>query len=177
MRGHLKPFLLSSFIVLADQLTKLWVVHTIPENHVGYSFFGGFIRLVHVRNDAVAFSLGSSFDLGVKIVLFVILPLILVVFLGALVVAKRFEKEFTGAQKWCLAGIVGGGVGNLVDRVFRSLRVVDWISVKFYGFLGMDYFPTWNIADAAVVCSVIILVIFILFSSGRASRPGPAEVE
>ena len=51
---------------------------------------------------------------------------------------------------------------RLVDRLFRSLRVVDWISVRMYGLLGMEYFPTWNIADAAVVCSVVLLAISML---------------
>ena len=58
---------------------------------------------------------------------------------------------------------IGGGVGNLIDRIFRSLRVVDFISTDMYGFLGFDRFPTYNVADSAVVISVILLFISILF--------------
>lgn len=162
MMKRLRPFILSAAIILVDQLTKAWIVATIPEDSVGYSFLGGFLRIIHVRNDAVAFSLGSSLDVPLKVVLFIVLPIALVSFLSFLMVSTRHEGELTELDLWCLAGIVGGGVGNLIDRLFRSLRVVDWISVRMYGLLGMEYFPTWNIADAAVVCSVVLLAISML---------------
>lgn len=166
--ARLKPFILSLAVILADQLTKLWIVMTIPEDTVGHSFLSGFLRIVHVRNDAVAFSLGSSLELPVKVALFIVLPIVLVSFLSYLIVSKRCEGELTALERWCLAGIVGGGVGNLIDRIFRSLRVVDWVSVRMYGLFGMDYFPTWNLADAAVVCSVILLAILLLFNHKKA---------
>lgn len=166
---RLKPFLLSLVVIVADQLTKAWVVATIPEGSVGYSFLGGFLRIVHVRNDAVAFSLGSSFEVPVKIVLFIILPIVLVSFLGYLVYSRKQVEGFTTFQRWLMAGIIGGGVGNLVDRVLRSLRVVDWISVRMYGLFGMEYFPTWNLADAAVTCCVIIFALTLLFPRRKAS--------
>lgn len=166
--ARLKPFILSLAVILADQLTKLWIVMTIPEGTVGYSFLTGFLRIVHVRNDAVAFSLGSSLELPVKVALFIVLPIVLVAFLSFLIVSKRYDGELTRLERWCLAGIVGGGVGNLIDRIFRSLRVVDWVSVRMYGLFGMDYFPTWNLADAAVVCSVILLAILLLFNHKKA---------
>lgn len=166
--ARFKPFILSLAVILADQLTKLWIVMTIPEGTVGYSFLSGFLRIVHVRNDAVAFSLGSSLELPVKVALFIVLPIVLVAFLSFLIVSKRYDGDLTGLERWCLAGIVGGGVGNLIDRIFRSLRVVDWVSVRMYGLFGMDYFPTWNLADAAVVCSVILLAILLLFNHKKA---------
>lgn len=167
MRRRLLPFILSLAVVIADQLTKCWVVATIPENSVGYSFFGGFLRIIHVRNDAVAFSLGSSLDVPVKIVMFIVLPVLLVSFLSWLIVSQKHGGQFTRAELWCLAGVVGGGAGNLIDRLLRSLRVVDWISVRMYGLFGMEYFPTWNIADASVVCSVLLLLILLFFSRKR----------
>lgn len=166
--ARLKPFILSLAVILADQLTKLWIVMTIPEGTVGHSFLSGFLRIVHVRNDAVAFSLGSSLELPVKVALFIVLPIVLVSFLSFLIVSKRYDGELSALERWCLAGIVGGGVGNLIDRIFRSLRVVDWVSVRMYGLFGMDYFPTWNLADAAVVCSVILLAILLLFNHKKA---------
>ena len=92
--------------------------------------------------------------------------MLLMAVLSWCVVSPRFDKDTSALQRWCLAGIVGGGVGNLVDRCFRSLRVVDWISTNNYGWFGMDRFPTYNIADAAIVLSVIALMIS-LFAEGR----------
>ena len=86
------------------------------------------------------------------------------------VVSRRSDSEITPLQKWCLAGIVGGGIGNLIDRIFRSLRVVDWISTYNGGLFGMERFPTYNIADAAVVISVIILIVSLFVSERRKSK-------
>lgn len=163
MKRKCLPFILSAAIVILDQITKALVVAYIPENTIKFSLFNDFLRIIHVRNDAVAFSMGSSLDLPVKIVLFIILPLALMVLLSYALVSSKYDKEFNTFQRWCIAGIIGGGVGNLVDRIFRSLRVVDFISTKMYGFLGFDRFPTYNVADSAVVVSVILLLISVLF--------------
>ena len=153
------PFILSFFVIVLDQLTKLWVIKTIPEDTIGYSFFGDFLWIVHVRNNAVAFSLGENVPVALKYVFFVGLPLAIMILVAFMIVSKRTDREFSVFQKWCLGGILGGGVGNLIDRIFRSLRVVDFISVKFYGLFGLDRFPTWNVADSAVVISVGLLII------------------
>lgn len=161
------PFILSAAVVLLDQLTKAIIVHFIPEGSVGISLFGDFLWICHVRNDAVAFSLGAGLPEWVKYIFFIGLPLVLMVVLSYAIIASRFDKELTNAERWCIAGIIGGGVGNLIDRIFRSLRVVDWISTNNYGLFGMERFPTYNIADASVVISVILLVIIVLFTERR----------
>lgn len=157
------PFLLTAGIIFLDQLTKCLVVAKIPENTIGASFLNGFLRIIHVRNDAIAFSFGSGFDLPVKIIFFVILPIILMGLMAFVIASRKFESEFKMSHYILLCGILGGGLGNIIDRLFRSLRVVDFIDVKFYGLFGMNRFPTFNIADSAVVCSVILLLIFVLF--------------
>ena len=164
------PFILSFSVIVLDQLTKAIIVHTIAENTVGARLLGDFLWICHVRNDAVAFSLGASLPEWVKYVFFVIFPIALMVVLSWAIVARRFDDELSSVERWCLAGIVGGGIGNLIDRVFRSLRVVDWISTDNYGWFGMDRFPTYNVADAAVVVSVILLIISILFSGKRSKK-------
>ncbi len=157
-----RPLILTLIIIALDQVSKAIIVHTIAEGTVGLRLFSDFLWICHVRNDAVAFSLGSSFPLWLKYIVFVLFPLVILIVLAISVVSKRFEKETTYFQKWCIAGIIGGGIGNMIDRLFRSLRVVDWISTNNYGFLGMERFPTYNIADAAVVLSVIALVLSLL---------------
>lgn len=168
MRGkRFLPFLLSAFIIVADQISKALVVHFIPEGTVAARFFGDFLWICHVRNDAVAFSMGSGLPVFVKYVLFIAFPALLMALLSFGIASKRFDSELTSAERWCMAGIVGGGIGNIIDRVFRSLRVVDWISTNNYGWFGMERFPTYNIADASVVVSVIILVIAVLADDRR----------
>ena len=47
-----------------------------------------------------------------------------------------------------------------MDRIFRPLGVVDFIDVEFYGLFGLDRWPTFNVADAALSVSVIVLILF-----------------
>jgi len=148
--------------VVIDQITKALIVHFVPENTIAISLFNDWLWICHVRNDAVAFSMGSGFPVFVKYVMFIILPILLMVLVGYSVVSKRLDSEFTTFQRWCLSGILGGGIGNLIDRLFRNLRVVDWISTDLNGLFGMERFPTWNIADGSVVVSVILILISFL---------------
>ena len=156
------PFALTLAIIVVDQISKALIVHYIPEGSVGLSLFGDWLWICHVRNDAIAFSMGSELPVFVKYVMFILLPILLMALVGYSVVSKKLDSEFDTFQRWCLAGILGGGIGNLIDRVFRHLRVVDWISTDLDGFMGMDRFPTWNIADGSVVVSVILLLISFL---------------
>lgn len=161
---HLAPFALTAAVVLLDQLSKAWVVATIAENSVGHRFLGDFLAIIHVRNTAIAFSMGVGLPAVVKILFFILLPLLLVTAVIILLVGDRVALKCS--WRWVLALFLGGGVGNLIDRIFRSFRVVDFISVKVYGFLGFERWPTFNVADASLVVSGILLAALLLFDKG-----------
>lgn len=166
MIRKLKPFIFSLVIVAADQITKALVVAYIPENTVKFSLFNDFLRIVHVRNTAIAFSMGEGLDMPLKIIFFILLPLVLISVISYYII--RDESEFTSFDKYMLAGFVGGGVGNLIDRIFRKMSVVDFISTNNYGLFGMERFPTYNIADASVViCVILLLISMLFFKKGR----------
>ena len=62
-------------------------------------------------------------------------------------------------------GIAGGGLGNLIDRFFRAEGVVDFIDIKFFGLFGLERWPTFNVADSAVViCGILLVISFIVIS-------------
>ena len=71
------PFLLTLSIIVVDQITKALIVRFIPEGSIGLSLFNGWLWICHVRNDAVAFSMGSGFPVFVKYVMFILLPILL----------------------------------------------------------------------------------------------------
>lgn len=167
MKKRYLPYSLSIAIIILDQITKAIIVGTISENSIGLRLLNDFLWIVHVRNDAVAFSLGYGLPFAVKYVLFIFAPIVIMVLLGYAVSAARFDSEISYFERWCLAGILGGGIGNIIDRVFRHLRVVDWISTATYGFMGMDRWPTYNLADASVVISVILLLVAIIASERK----------
>ncbi|MFA5513675.1 MAG: signal peptidase II [Sphaerochaetaceae bacterium] len=156
-------FIFTLIVVAIDQITKAWIVKTIEEGRVKFSFLKDFIWICHVRNSAIGFSIGSSLNDNLKRFLFILVPLIVLILL---VVFLFRNKELENYQKFFVGGIIGGGIGNLIDRIFRVDWVVDFISIKVYGFLGFERWPTFNVADATiVVCTVLLL--FSLFFGGR----------
>ncbi len=163
-RKKLRPFILTAVIIVVDQAVKALIVATIPLNTVGFSVFSGFLRIIHARNLGIAFSIGGGAPGGFRGVFFMVLPLVV---LALLVVFYFRSNELTALQRWSIAGILGGGLGNLIDRLFRPLGVVDFIDVKFYGLFGLDRWPTFNIADASVVVCGLLLLFSVLIQSGK----------
>ena len=152
------PFILTLGVVLADQITKWLITVLIPVNGTGASFLGDFFRIIHARNTAIAFSVGTALPQWIKMVLFSLVPLAV---LAAIAVYLLKNDSLTPLQRWSACGILGGGAGNLIDRIFRPLGVVDFLDVKFYGLFGLDRWPTFNVADAAiVVCGFLLAFSF-----------------
>lgn len=156
LQERLVPLSLAVTVILVDQLTKLLITLTVRPWSVGASFFGDFFRIVRVYNPGIAFSLGSTLGDSVRGILFALIPLIILCIV--LVVYFRSD-DLSRFQRWSVSGIVGGGIGNLLDRFFRPEGVLDFLDFKFYGIFGFERWPTFNIADSSVViCGSLLLV-------------------
>jgi signal peptidase II len=157
------PLSLTAFIIIADQAVKSFIVKNWPRTGtlIKDVFNNDILHIYHVRNKAIAFSLGSNIPDFLRPLLFIIVPLLV---LGLLLWYYLRSDEFIPLQRWAVACIIGGGIGNIIDRIFRPGGVVDFISVKFYGLFGFERWTTFNIADASVVVSCIILLLTILIS-------------
>ena len=173
LKDKLLPIILAIFVIVLDQISKLLIVKFIPQNTIGTQFFGDFLRIVHVSNTGVAFSVGATWSETIRKLLFSLMPLVVI----ALVCVVYFRnKDFTKLQNWAIMGIVGGGLGNLIDRLFRAEGVVDFIDVKFFGIFGLNRWPTFNIADSAVVvCGIILLITFIISISNDSKNKEAGE--
>lgn len=152
------PLILMLLVIILDQLTKYLIVKNIPMNTIGAQFFGDFLRIIHVSNPGIAFSIGHGWSLAARGILFRAVPLIVLI----VVLGVYFRNDdFTQLQRWAISGVVGGGFGNLIDRFFRAEGVVDFIDVKFYGIFGLERWPTFNVADSAVVvCGILLIISF-----------------
>lgn len=158
-RDYFLPLMLTFVVIVLDQLTKWLIVKSIEPWSVGVTFFGDLLRIVCVYNTGAAFSLGSGMSSVMRLVVMVCIPACFI----AGICILYFKSEFTRSQRWFLSGIIGGGISNLLDRFFRADGVVDFIDIKFFGLFGLERWPTFNIADAAIVVCAVGLFITIFF--------------
>lgn len=164
-RPPLTPFALSVFLIVLDQVTKHIVASSIKLNRIGFKAMGDFFWLVHQQNTGAAFSMADRVPPLVRVGLLILVPLGLMI---ALAVYYFKTDELSKVQRWALCGILGGGLGNLIDRVWRPGGVVDFLSFKFYGLFGLERWPTFNVADMSIVVGGILLVVAGFFVSSPA---------
>lgn len=150
------PGLVIPVLVALDQVSKYWIVANIPENTIGMRFMNDFLWIVHSRNLGIAFSIGDDLSRIFRIGLFIILPAI---FMALATGYMARSEKLSSLQRLAIAIIVGGGIGNLIDRIFRPEGVVDFISVSLFGFLGLDRFFTFNVADSSVTVGACLILI------------------
>jgi signal peptidase II len=151
---------ISAGIVLFDQATKLlddrWMAL-----HESLEVIDGFLRLTYVRTRGAAFGILSDAELPYQAALFSLLSL------GALlaiaVYAWRLPVE-SRLPRLALALIMGGAVGNLIDRM-RLGYVIDFVDAH----IGPHHWPAFNVADSAISVGVTLLVLDML------RRPEPHE--
>ena len=169
----LMPFILTFAVIIADQITKCLVVRYIEPWTIGAQFFGDILRIVRVAITVVAFSMGDSLSLIGRRLCFGLVPVIIM----GLVIGVYFRnKEFTMLQRWAICGVVGGGIGNIIDRIFRVEGVIDFIDVKFYGIFGLQRWPTFNVADMAVViCGIMLIISFVVITIQQKKNEGDKQ--
>ena len=149
-RGELAALgLTASAVLLLDQVTKAMVVGAIGlDDRV--KVLGDLVWIWHLRNEGAAFSLFQGGQL--------LFYAVTVLALGMLV---YFQRAFRGRGlllHGVLGLVLGGTLGNLVDRV-RLGYVTDFISVG----IGDLRWPTWNVADASMVVGIGCLVVYLTF--------------
>ena len=140
--------LFAAGIAALDQFTKYLTVASIPL-YGEVQAIPGLFHFTYVKNTGAAF---SSFE-GMQW----LFALIFVVF-TVLIFWEYFKKPmgFTTMERWCIAAIYGGGLGNMIDRL-RLNYVVDMIDVDFMNF------AVFNVADCFITCGCILLLVHLAF--------------
>lgn len=134
-------------IVIADQITKWYFAAYRPE----FTLIPDFLRLFYVENRGIAFSLPLT-GLPLQIVTILLLGLILYAI-------KKYEIYKDAFLYFFVMMILGGALGNAIDRIFRGF-VVDFISV--------GSFPVFNVADSFVSIGGVGLVVYLWWKEHRA---------
>jgi signal peptidase II len=152
---------LIALIILADQVTKLIVQRYIPLFDT-VTVVPGMVDLVHIHNAGVAFGLMNDMTHPFRSALTTTLALAALA--GIVYYARQIRPEERLARTG-LSLILGGAVGNLIDRV-RLGHVVDFIDV----YRGDWHFWAFNVADAAISCGAALIFIELFFSGRHASH-------
>lgn len=148
-------------VVVLDQVTKAIAVATL-EGQPPVELLGQWLRLTFVRNPGAAFSLAGSYTIVISLIA-----------IGVSALIVRTSRTLTSTW-WAvvLGGILGGAVGNLIDRILRAPgpfrgHVVD--------FLELPGWPVFNVADMALVGSAVLGVVLSLRGVELAEHPEDAD--
>ena len=138
---------LAAAVLLADLVTKLVVVATVEPGE-DIRLLGGALYLTHLRNTGAAFSFAEGFT-----VLFTLVAVAV-----AVVIVRAARRLFSTAWAVTLGLVLGGALGNLIDRIFRDPGFLRGGVVDFLSVFGPDgsVFPVFNVADSAIVCGGIL---------------------
>jgi signal peptidase II len=155
---------LTGIILALDQITKVAVNAYVPV-YGSRTLIPGLVDLVHVHNAGVAFGfMNDSEHAGRSLITTVLAVLALA---GIAYYARQVKAEERVAR-FGLSLILGGAIGNLVDRV-RLGYVVDFVDVYW----GTWHFWAFNVADSAITVGAVLVFVDILFMSRHASHPVP----
>jgi len=163
-------FLTALLVVVADQLSKMWIRSNLDVEELLFEL--GFFRLTHIHNTGAAFGLFRDQSFALTIVALVGIVILL---LYALLIYRRFPILDNLLGKSALGLVLGGTVGNLIDRlrfVFDSTagNLIDRLNLGYVtDFIDVGFWPAFNIADSAIVVGVII-VAYSLCSLARAEK-------
>lgn len=134
-------------VVALDQWTKWLVRRTLPLYESKDSILGIF-HITHVENTGGAWSMFSG-----QLWLFIGVMALFVALIVVLIWKQWLKKPF---EWWCLAAILGGGIGNLIDRLANG-RVTDMICLDFVNF------PVFNVADCFITVGCFALIVYVIF--------------
>lgn len=148
MKKLIKYILFILLAVAADQWTKWIVVENIPL-FGRVEFWPGVLSWTYTKNTGAAWSMLEG-QRWLFILIFAVLTVLL------LLEYFKFRMPFTTFERWLIAAIYAGGLGNIIDRV-RLGYVVDMIHTDFINF------PVFNVADCFITCGCIGLMIHLIF--------------
>jgi len=152
-------FLVATLVVVGDQLSKSWIRSNLA---IGQSLpQGGFFFLTHIHNTGAVFGLFRDHSFTLTIVGFVGIAIL---FVYAFYVCRRFPLLNNGLSKAALGSILGGTIGNLIDRL-RFGYITD--------FIGVGIWPPFNVADSSITVGVVVFagsLIYLVFSQRREAK-------
>ncbi len=145
--------IVAAVILIADQWLKYWVTVNITLSTGSQELVPGVVKLVNIHNSGAAF--GMLDNVAAARWIFLAVTAVFVVVIAVLLVKRVFDSRFA---VWCEVLFLTGAIGNCIDRVFLGY-VVDMFKLEFVNF------AVFNIADAVLVVSCLMFVLYVFFGS------------
>jgi signal peptidase II len=146
-----KFFVINIILITIDQIFKYYIL--INKENLPNNIINGVLNFTYCENRGIAFGIGQG---GAKI--FALMTLLMII-VALIYIAFKFNK-LKGLTVFGIALVISGGIGNLIDRLFRGY-VIDYID-----FSEIVDFPIFNFADICIVVGVIIIGISYLKKEG-----------
>jgi signal peptidase II len=156
-----RAYSLAALVFALDRLTK-WVVETRVSAMDTFHVIPGFFDIVHSQNRGVAFGIFNDSTSEWRTTLLVLLSAAAVVFISAILWRPA---KLDRLSLWGLALILGGAAGNVYDRIMTG-RVTDFLEL----YIGDYHWPTFNIADSAIVIGSALLILDMLRPKRQAAN-------
>lgn len=138
-------------VIVLDQITKMIVASNMELGGKSVEFINGFIEFSYIHNEGGAWGLMSG-----KTWLLVSLTVIAMLICLALLLRHGAENKL---MFWAVILILSGGIGNMIDRIFRGGKVIDFLNFEFIDF------PVFNIADIAVCVGTALLFLYFIIDT------------
>jgi signal peptidase II len=147
-------------IVAFDQISKLYIMQTM-RLHESIPIIPNLFSLTYIRNPGAAFGLLAGSSNAFRMVFFGLTSILALGLLGA-ILFRMPERDWVG--RLSVAGILGGAVGNLIDRL-RYGEVIDFLDV----YVDSYHWPAFNVADSAITVGVLFLIVH--FATEKKEHP------
>lgn len=156
----------SSAVLILDQLTKLWVIQSFSLGE-SISVVQGFFNFTYVRNTGAAFGILADAHPAFRVPFFLAVP-----FIALFVIGYLFKKIPDGETlvPVALALVTGGAVGNLIDRIVHGY-VIDFLD---FHWKYQSHFPAFNIADSGICVGIGLLMLDLLVLNPEGSERAPS---
>lgn len=151
MISYILSIFVAVLVVLGDQISKYFITANL-ELYETADFLPGLIDIVYIHNRGAAW----GFLEGRTWLLIVFTALIMVLAVFVLVKAYGKNRLFF----WAVSLALSGGIGNLIDRIFRDGNVVDFLQFGFW-----KSFPVFNVADCAIVIGMGLLILYLVIDT------------
>ena len=149
-KKYLIVAVISMLVIILDQYTKHLIIQSFAL-YESLDIIQNYVTIVHARNKGIAFGIFAAQGSGTQTILLIITSCLAIAFIFYLVSSLKGKQLYATIT---LSFILGGAIGNLIDRI-RWGEVVDFIDLHWYRY----HWPAFNVADSAISLGLVLLII------------------